>query len=154
MDNIKNILDRFLYFSGAVLLVIILIMVTLEIFFRFVIQHSIAWSNEVSTIALVWMVFLSSSYAVSKQANIKIEIFLSWFPKKFQSLIDISTNILLLIFFITFLVIGAQYSAKIFSAKSTALRISQSIFYFPVPIASAFMFIYTFLYLKERLRKK
>jgi TRAP-type C4-dicarboxylate transport system permease small subunit len=153
MENIKRLIDRCLYFSGAVFLVVILVMVSLEVFFRYVMNQSIPWSNEVSTIALVWMVFLSSSYAVSKHANLKIEVFVSWFPIRTQRIIDIIINILLLVFFIVFLTIGAQYSIKIFSAKSTALRISQSIFYIPVPIASIFMFFYTFVNLKERLHR-
>jgi len=112
------------------------------------------WTSEVASIGLSWLVFFAASYAISKKEHIKIEIFLKYFPYSIKKGVLIFTDVVILIFAFLMLVHGYNYVWVILPATTSALVISQAIFYIPVPIASVIMIFYLVLDLKDILLDK
>jgi TRAP-type C4-dicarboxylate transport system permease small subunit len=151
MQSIKEWLNKILFYAGAFFLTIIVVMVSLEVFCRFIMKVSLPWASEVATLALVWMIFLIAAYAVSLKSNIQIEFFRSCFSAKVKRAVGLMVDFILLILFLWLFLISFNYTVMIATARSAALQISQGYLYAAVPISAFLMLFYTICGLLESL---
>ena len=138
-------MDSFLYFGGAFLLAVILITVGMEVAFRYFLRNPLPWTSELATIALVWLVFISGSYGFAQKAHIKIDVFVRFLPAAFQKILPYLINIIFIVLFTALIIVGTDYALVIAKAKTSALRVSQLVYYLAVPVSAAFMLFYTVL---------
>ncbi|NBR39108.1 MAG: TRAP transporter small permease [Alphaproteobacteria bacterium] len=68
---------------GAMFLVItVAAIVTAGVFFRYVLNDSLSWSEELAKYAMLWLVFLGAPIALRLGVHPNIEIIISRFPSK------------------------------------------------------------------------
>ena len=68
---------------GAMFLVLaIAIIVSASVFFRYVLNDSLSWSEELAKYAMLWLVFLGAPIALRLGVHPNIEIMISQFPKR------------------------------------------------------------------------
>ena len=60
---------------AGMLLIAMVAIVILQIFFRYVLNDSLSWTEEVSKTMMVWTAFLVAPWAYRVGANVRIEIF-------------------------------------------------------------------------------
>ncbi len=100
-----------------------LIIATAQIFFRYVVNYSISWSQDLLTFMLIWSVFIGVSLAVKKRRHIKVELALVIFSEKVQFSLKVLSNLM----FILFCVIISYYSlGKIYRLIYVNPQISES----------------------------
>jgi len=100
-----------------------LIIATAQIFFRYVINISISWSQDLLTYMLIWSVFVGISLAVRERKHIKVELAFVILPENFQFYLRVLSNLI----FITFCGIFSYYSAlKIYKLIFINPQISES----------------------------
>jgi len=149
MVGARRLLDGMLFVLSGLTLTVIVGAVALEVFFRFLMRSSLPWSGELGTMGLVWMSFLAGSYAISKKANIRIELLVTVLPERGRAWLEFATNFLLLGLFGTLFVIGTRYTLAIAPSSTGAMVVSQAYFYAAVPVSAVFMGCYTLLALWE-----
>jgi len=66
---------------------VLIVILTLQVFARFVLHKSIAWTEEVSRIAFVWAVYGSIVYTAKLDKHIRLTFVLMLFPAKVQKII-------------------------------------------------------------------
>ena len=76
----------------------VLVFMTSQVFFRYVLNSSLQWSEEASIWAMIWMVFIGSVVVVRRWEHIYIPTAVKLLPIKIRSLVIIFTKILVLIF--------------------------------------------------------
>lgn len=86
-----------LEFAKLVILVIVII-VSCQVFGRLVLHKSIMWSEEVALLLMVWTAFIAMAIGVEKELHIAITLFFAMLPKKVQFVIS-KINTLATIFF-------------------------------------------------------
>ena len=134
-----NVVYRILLeYSMWVLLVIILI-VSADVFSRNLLSSSIRWSQEVSLLLIVWMTFLSMSVGVEKDTHIAIELFYGMFPKPFQKFLNVLNNLVLVAVgcFLTyygFLLVKSTWTSTLAITKWPA-----GMLYLMIPVGGATM---------------
>ena len=68
---------------GAMFLVLaIAAIVSASVFFRYVLNDSLSWSEELAKYAMLWLVFLGAPIALRMGVHPNIEIMISKFPKR------------------------------------------------------------------------
>jgi len=75
-----------------------LIIASAQVFFRYVINLSISWSQDLLTYMLIWSVFIGISLAVKKRKHIKVELAFVIVSKKTQFYLKVLSNIIFMIF--------------------------------------------------------
>jgi len=75
-----------------------LIIATAQVFFRYVINLSLSWSQDLLTYMLIWSVFIGISLAVKKRRHIKVELAFLILPVKIQFYLKILSNFIFMIF--------------------------------------------------------
>jgi C4-dicarboxylate transporter DctQ subunit len=71
------------YITTAVLVV----MLTVQVFSRYVLARNVTWSEEVSRISFVWMVYASIAYAAKHDKHIRLSFGLMALPPTLQKII-------------------------------------------------------------------
>ena len=81
MDCIYRILMEF----AKLVILVIVVIVSCQVFSRLVLQSSIMWSEEVALLLMAWTAFISMAIGVEKDLHIAITVFFNMFPKKLQT---------------------------------------------------------------------
>ncbi|KAB3532130.1 TRAP transporter small permease [Alkaliphilus pronyensis] len=77
---------------------IMLIIASAQVFFRYVINISLSWSQDLLTYMLIWTVFIGISLAVKKRKHIKVELAYIILPEKYQFHLKVLSNFIFMIF--------------------------------------------------------
>lgn len=127
-----------LEFSKLVILVIVII-VSLEVFGRLLLHKSLMWSEEVALLLMVWTAFIAMAIGVEKNLHIAITIFFNMFPKKVQFVIA-KFNTCATIFFGYILVYyGSKLTSMTWSSTLPATQWPAGIAYSMMPVAGVFI---------------
>ena len=75
-----------------------LLIASAQIFFRYVVNYSISWSQDLLTYMLIWSVFIGISLAVKKRRHIKVELAFVILSQKKQFYLKVLSNFIFMIF--------------------------------------------------------
>ncbi len=136
-------LDRFEKGAVTVLLGTMIIVIFLQVFFRFVVKGSLPWSEELARYVMVWAVFFGASMGAKTGAHIGVEAFVSFFPSKLQRLMILISAVLTQIFCLLVFVLSMQVVLRIHEMEqvSPAMEIPMYIPYLAVPVGAVLMSI-------------
>lgn len=67
-------------YIGNFSLALLVVILAMQVFFRYVLQTGISWSEEVSRFFFVWFVYISASLAAQKGSHIRVTILTRFFP--------------------------------------------------------------------------
>ncbi len=152
--KIRKVLDRFVDFVIIVLFIILFAVVLMQIFFRYVLNSPLVWSEELSRYIFIWVSFLGWTLATRHNTHIRVEFLLKSLPKSIKFIIEIITH-LIVIFFISMLIyLGIRMAARSVDVPTVTLFFTYAYIYAIVPIASAIILFYTILDFIEMFRKK
>ncbi len=100
MEFLKKLdqnLERWLMF---LLLAGMTLILGIQIFFRFVLNNSLTWSEELARFMFIWSAFLSIGFCLKEGISLKIDTLISLFPKKIQAVILLACDLLMVVFFL------------------------------------------------------
>lgn len=72
-----------------------------QIFCRFVLNNSLTWSEELARFMFIWSTFLSIGFCLKENISLKIDTFVTLFPKKVQLVISLISDLVMLVFFVS-----------------------------------------------------
>ncbi|ABO48956.1 Tripartite ATP-independent periplasmic transporter, DctQ component [Desulforamulus reducens MI-1] len=140
---IYNRIDE--YLSSAFLCGMILI-IAMQVFNRYVLQHSLDWSEELGRYLFIWSVYVGCSYAMKEDRHLEVTIFRHMFgPKVERGLITVAYSLT-----IAFCLFCVVYGIKMLlflletGQLSPALEISMFWIYLAIPVGMGLMAIRTF----------
>lgn len=79
-----------------VILVFITLLIAVQVFLRAAFRYSIPWSEEVSLMGFIYITFFSMAIAVRHDQHLRVELFVSKFPRAGKKAIDLIDNIVML----------------------------------------------------------
>ena len=86
-----------------------LILVNVNVIFRYFLNNPINWTDEVVTSLFVWTVFMGSAYAHRKHAHLGVDIVANLIHGKARSIIEFVMDILQILILVLLPYISAQY---------------------------------------------
>lgn len=141
MDSFyKTILKLTEYFAiGLVALSAVVIVV--QVFFRYVLNASIGWSDEVLGYLLVWMSFAGAILAMHDRSHIGIDILSNFFPQRWKWVVDLLVDLLLLVFLLVFTYFSTLLCVKLFDNYGISIKLRMSTIYSILPISGFLMIV-------------
>ena len=128
---------------GIIIVIAMLIILTIQVFARYITGASFAWIDEISRYGLVWLAYLAAVYAIYTESHIKVDLLLKVWPKKARKLIQ---HLSIIIFFV-YAVVVAYFSGvwvmDIYNTgtRSIALGLPMAYVQCIIPIAHVLMAI-------------
>lgn len=145
MEKIKKFYHVLMKVEECIFCVILLAMacvVTLQVFFRYVLGDPLTWTEELSRFLFVWLIAFAAGYCVSTREHIRVELVVDMLPKKVQKVLDILMTVLPLGVFVYMIPTCVQFMIQQNRLKSTALRLPYSYVYGAVVVASVLLVIH------------
>jgi len=130
----KNWLEWTLGTAGALLGAWLVLIVSLQIFSREVVQLPISWSEEVSRLASIYLIFIGSALAVSRGKNLRVTYFVEKLPPQARAVVDTVANITALLFALVVVYESVDVAKHTWSFQMTTLPISAGWEYVAIPV--------------------
>jgi TRAP-type C4-dicarboxylate transport system permease small subunit len=130
------------------------LVITANIFGRYILDASIYWAEEVVRYSFVWATFIGATCAYKQRALISMSVLTHRLsPQKQWKLglvLDSAMGIFLLISFF----FGAKLTLAVLHQRSASLEISMAIVYICIPLSCLFMLLFNVDQLLTVLRQK
>ena len=117
------------------------LVVAVQVFFRYGLNHSLFWSEELARYLFIWAVYVGCSYATQMDRHLEVTILRTVFKGKFARPITILASILTLAFCIFATVLGVKFVLFLAGTgqKTPALEVQAYWVYLCMPIGLGFM---------------
>ena len=135
-------LDLFeVYISSAAFIVLFVVFV-LQVFFRYVLEQPLSWSEELARYAFVWLSFLGAAMALGKRLHFGVDYFVNKFPPRFSAGLEVGTNLLILIFVLVVIVKGYETALSAGAMHSAGLNLRMDAVFAAIPVSGIIMAYY------------
>ena len=149
-ESFTRILIHFLIF----LMGFMVLVVTWQIFTRFILNDPSIYSEEIAGFLLIWIGMLGSTYALLKRSHIGIDIITKNLSGREKNISELFIYFVIILFALSVLVFGGcrlVYITFSLNQISPALGIKMAYVYCVVPISGIIMIIYSFDFIKKSI---
>lgn len=138
LDKISNGLIK----ASAAGLIIMVFVISWQVFGRFILNSSPSWSDQVALILMIWYIFFAAAAGVHERFHIRITALEDMSSPAMAKKLRIAIHIITAIFGMILLIFGAQLVWLVQIHVIPALGISRSFAYLPLPISGLLMTIF------------
>jgi len=139
---VTDMMDRQISLFVIILTFALSLLLSLSVFYRYILNDSIYWSGEVARYMLAYIVFLGSTMAHKHKEHIRIDMIFSYLSNKNKKNIDIVIALLFISFWVIVL-LGCIKLFPLFMMQTTAtLGIAYAIPFAALPISAIIWIFY------------
>jgi TRAP-type C4-dicarboxylate transport system permease small subunit len=146
-------LERLLKISVFIFFSLMILLIGLQVFLRYVLNNPNAWSEEAARFSVVYLCFFGACLAMLREEGLRVTFFIKKFPPKAAIHVDILMKSLIIVFLLFVLVFGTLAMFKLRNQLTTALQWPKSILYFSLLPSVSFMALITFKQIKGCLNR-
>lgn len=151
---IFNIIDKIVKIVLIFLSIAMVIFGFAQVFFRYVMQNSLTWSEELIRYMFIWSTFLAVPVGLDLGIHASFDFLSKRIPEKYQSGYQILILMMTAFLFGVFVFAGIPYALSNIKQRTPALLIPYTYVILAVPTGGFIGFIYIFKNILELLRKK
>lgn len=152
--KIKKVLDFGLETLVAVVMGILVLDVTWQVFTRFVLKDPSSWTEELATFLLIWVGLLGASVALNRGAHLGIDYFVLKLSPKRRVYVELFVFLCIAVFSFSVLVVGGSVLVvRTLSLQqiSPALGLEMGYVYLALPISGFFLTLYSIEFFVMRI---
>ena len=142
------------HFAERTLLVIGLTMtciVIVQVFSRYVLNHSLFWSEELARYLLVWLTFLGASVAYYRRMHPSINLFQHRFSEHLKQRLRLIVHALSLVFFCVMIWYGIEFAYFVRLQTTPALSLPKWTIFAIIPISGALLALHAVAFIRSDL---
>jgi TRAP-type C4-dicarboxylate transport system permease small subunit len=152
--KLRRVLDLCLESLVAIVMGVLVIDVTWQVFTRFVLRDPSSWTEELATYLMIWVGLLGASVALRRGAHLGIDYFVSHFSPRKRTVTEVFVFLVVAAFSILVLGIGGINLVRETLTRgqtSPALGVEMGYVYLALPISGFFLALYSVEFLIERV---
>lgn len=146
MDSVKVILDKLERVLATLCVLAFAVMLGLgvsTVFFRFVIQNSLAFPDELIRYLFIWLVALGTAIGLRRNIHAAIGILVKAFPDSLKRAALVFASLVVITFLAILLYTGWLVAVSAHEQISPAMQISMAWVFASAPVGAAFGIIFT-----------
>ena len=138
----KKFLDHLIEAACALVVVALTVIVTLQVFNRFVLKTPLAWSEDLAMLLFQWVVFLGAALGVKRVRHFGIELVVRKFPERVRHRVELLTPAVMAIVALVMIVQG--WILLTFNRTRTfpTMDLTYTWAFLPIPLAGVLILIY------------
>ncbi len=125
----------------SIFFVIIVTVSIAQVFFRFILDSPLVWSEELARFLMLWMVFLGASVVSYRQAHLGVDFLFDYLPPKINIFLKAISTTVTLVFLIVLVITSMELLRVAGYATSPALNIPLSYWRVSVVAGSSLMIL-------------
>jgi len=135
LNRVLAFIDRSLIMIAKILLAVMVIIVSVNVFMRYVLNSGIRWAEEISLVCIVWFTFIALAHGVKEKLHINMNLLPSKIARKLDIILDKLSNITIL--FVGYIMV--HYGIKLVNVTSRSIlpasNLPASVIYFPLVLS-------------------
>lgn len=143
MAKITAFLEPVVKWLGIMFFTVMVIAALLQIFTRYVINHSIPWTDELARYTFIWSTMLGAALVHRKRGHIMIDLLVSRLKGRSQALIRIIVDFFSLMILLVLAVQGVNLLSIGAMQTTPALGVKMSYVMLSVPVVAGYMCLVT-----------
>ncbi len=136
-DNINRVVDYLI----VGILILMIIDVSVGVFYRYVLNNAIAWVEEVSRYLMIWVAYLSMGMVLRDEQHVGVEFVVNWLPAGGRKVVKIVSHIVIGIFLFVVFTEAVKYTRILSIQRSPATQVPMVYPYLAVTIGAFLMFM-------------
>lgn len=151
---VKNWISSFEGYIAAALLVLLTLLLSFQVFTRFVLGTGISWSEELSRYIYIWSIYFGCSLATREDKHIRVTAQLEFLPKKLKAWVVTISDLLWIGFSGVVTYFGFQLVVSMieFPFYSQTMGFNLLWVYAIVPLGYALMTLHVVLLVAKRIK--
>ncbi len=126
---------------AAALLAAMLVMILAQVVFRYVLNDSLTWTEELAKFMMVWVACLVAPWAYRHHLNVSIDLFAESLPPLLRKLSELIISVLIIIISWIFLGESISFWQGGWSITASSMPIQLAYFYSCIPFAFGGIFL-------------
>lgn len=145
VDKVKKYVDKLVELLCISIVAIMTLLITYQVVSRYVFNSPSAVSEVLSRYLFIWLILFGSAYVFGLREHMAISYIKQKFSSKVQILVDMFSELIILIFALSVMIIGGNSaSTRQMWQMDSALQIPIGIIYMAIPISGGLMIFYFF----------
>lgn len=153
VDRLLELLDRSARFTALALVIAVISLLSAQIFFRYAMNSSITWSEEVATWCLVWIVFIGSATIMRRWEHVNVPMLIRALPLNIRPAVIIFAKIATCVAVALVAYYGVQVVLGTFHRGSQVTGINTRWIKLAVPIGAAMMTLFALQCVIDDIRR-
>jgi TRAP-type C4-dicarboxylate transport system permease small subunit len=125
--------------------------IALQVFFRYALNQSLFWSEELGRMLLVWLTFLGASVAYKRGAHLGVDVVAARLTGRAARIMRVAMLGVSLFFFLVMSVWGVKFFLFIQAQQTTTLGFSKQVPFVMVPVGGMLMSLHALSFLMHEL---
>ena len=134
IDQLAGYVFHIFEWAVRILLVVIILLITLQVLLRAVINKGLIWAEEVALIGFIYITFFTMAIAMRYDLHLRVQLFVSGLPRPVRRAIEFLDNVFLLILSVLMLYTGIQLTMHGTGSIMPATQWPTSVIYAPTAI--------------------
>lgn len=139
--RIVDIINKAMGYVLMAMLAVMTAIIFWQVFSRFVVGSSLAWSEELSRFLMIFMIFIGASLALRGNELISVELLLEKLAGTPRKVLVIIIQLVSIVFFIILIKYGYAMAESFSNQKAPSLGVSMQIIYLSLPLGGVLMLI-------------
>jgi len=138
----------------AIILGIIVLVMFAQVVFRYTLNNSLSWSEELAKYLFIWLCFLGAAVGIRDRIHIGVDFLADRLPVKWKQYLELFNIFLITGFCGIIAAVGFLWVFKTSGTLSPAIRLPLNIaFYAALPTASLLSVVYGIIRITEDIKK-
>ena len=134
-------MDRAVNWFLALLMAAMVVIIAAQVWYRFVLNDPLSWSEEAGRYLFVWISFMGAAAGVRYQVHLGIDLMDKLLSPALYRWVVVLVNLIIQIFLLIIIYWGFKILGVIKFQESASMHISMIYPYMAVPVGAIFMFI-------------
>jgi TRAP-type C4-dicarboxylate transport system permease small subunit len=147
LEKLSFAIEQVINIMAIIFFSLIFSIMLLQIFFRYVLDSPLVWTEELCRYLFIWICFLGWTIALKRGSHIRISFVIERMPWRLRKIILILLQFLILFFLLQLIRLGIAMVQRSFSVPTITLFFSWAYVYLAAPISAIIMFLYSLLHL-------
>ena len=152
-QNIMDYLARFVEFVMVSLTVIMIALVTYQVFERYVLHYTPPWSEELAVYLMIWFGIIGIAAGVRRKSHMALEYFADKMPQPVQKGLRLFNYVIMLIYTSVLMYEGMNMVELTMSQKSPAIGLPVGYVYLALPVSAVLMVLFILEALVKEIKK-
>lgn len=136
-----EVMDRCINWFLALLMAGMVVVITAQVWYRFVLNDPLSWSEEAGRYLFVWISFMGAAAGVRYQVHLGIDLMEKLLPPSLHRWTIVISNLIIQVFLVMIIYWGTKILGIVRFQESASMHISMLYPYMAVPVGATFMFI-------------
>ena len=129
------------------------LLVAVQVFFRYILNQSLFWSEELARYLLVWLTFLGVSAAYYRKANPGVDFLYARVSPRLRKTADVMIHCVSMGLFVVMIVFGTQFAYFVRMQISPAMNLPKWLIVGIIPVSGMLLMFHALTFLVAVLQR-